>query len=179
MSQKDVKKVKKDESEVTVSTSDTHDDLLKEIEALKIAKEELEKKYQEQQSKILRLHADIDNLHKQYSLEVSQAKKSGKKLLITPVIDLLNTINLSFAFVPLDADEAFKKFVESLRSSLLKAQGDLESIGVSLVVPAIDDDFDPNTMQALNSSDDAKVKQVVSIGYKVDGVLIAPAVVMI
>lgn len=179
MSPKDPKKAKKIEVQSNEISVQMKDDLEREIARLREDNETLKSAQEEQQKKILRLHADIDNLHKQHALEVGQARKSGKKTLIMPVIDLLNTINLSFAFVPPDVDERFQKFVESLRASLIKAQGDLDSIGITLLMPNVGDTFNPERMQALNSSQDATVKQVVNIGYMIDGVVISPAIVMI
>lgn len=139
----------------------------------------LQNQVRELEAKNLRLYADIDNLHKQHALEVQAARKSGKRALAASVVELINTTNLSFTFVPTDADEKFKHYVDTLKTSLKKAQSELDSVGLTVLLPAIGDQFDPLTMQALNATDELLVKQVVSVGYSIDGQVIAPAVVML
>jgi molecular chaperone GrpE len=150
-----------------------------EIDSLVAQKTELENKLKDQEQKILRLYADIDNIHKQQVIEISGARKTGKRSIASSVVELINTINLSFSFVPSDADEKFVHYVSTLKTSLAKAQSELDAVGLTILIPAIGDEFDATTMQALNASEKLKVAQVVSVGYSIDGQIIAPAVIML
>jgi molecular chaperone GrpE (heat shock protein) len=78
-----------------------------------------------------------------------------------------------------ETDEKFLQYVNTLKSSLTKAQSELEAAGLKIVIPLAGDTFDPNTMQALNASEKYTVAQVVSVGYAIDGQVISPAVIML
>jgi molecular chaperone GrpE len=151
----------------------------KELEELKQANEKLQGALKDQEHKVLRLYADIDNLHKQHALEVSGARKTGKRSLAASVVELVNTINLSFSFVPADADDKFRHYVDTLRTSLKKAQSELDAVGLTLLIPDVGQEYDAHTMQALNASDKHTVVQVVSVGYTIDDQVVAPAVIML
>lgn len=140
---------------------------------------DLEEKVLDLENKNVRLRADMDNMHKQHAIEVAGARKTGKRTIASSVVELINTINLSFAFVPADADEKFKHYVDTLRTSLKKAQSELDAVGLTLLIPTVGEQFDAVTMQALNASDKLTVAQVVSVGYKIDDQVIAPAVIML
>lgn len=140
---------------------------------------DLEEQLKQLQNKNIRLLADMDNLHKQQTIEVTQAKKSGKKSLATPIGDLITTINLSFGFVPKDSDQKFLQYVTTLQNSLAKAREELKGVGLELIMPLTGEEFDATTMQSLNASDEHIIKQVVGVGYKLDGQVINPAVVLL
>lgn len=143
---------------------------------LKFAKSEIE----DWKNKATRLTADIQNLNKQSELDLVQAKKSAKKNSIGTILTFLNTLNLAFSFVPETEDQKMLVFVETLKTSFDKALQDLKTIGVEVLVPAIGENFNPELMSLLNSPEDLepKIKQVVTLGIKIDGVLVQPASVL-
>jgi len=146
--------------------------------------EQLEAERDEWKDKAYRFGAEVQNLGKQAQLDIAQARKSSKKSVVSVVASFFNTLNLSFAYAPASEDPAVNTFVQMLRHSFEQAQRDLAGIGVEVIIPSIGDPFDPEFMEILNpeamSSDiQPHVKQVVSIGLRIDGQLVQSASVMV
>jgi len=143
---------------------------------LKFARVELE----DWKDKATRLSADIQNLNKQTELDLAQAKKSAKKNTATAILNFLNTLNLAFSFVPQTNDQKMIVFIETLKTSFQKVLEDFKLAGVEILVPVVGETFNPETMSLLNSPEDSdpKIKQVVTLGIKIDGVLVQPASVL-
>lgn len=136
--------------------------------------------------KALRLGADIQNSQKQNELELIQAKKSAKKQLAKQMLDFVNTLFLSFSFFPESSDQKTKNLVGTLKTSYQKLVDDLKTAQVELIEPKIGDIYDPLTMTALTKSgenadtdSEIKVNQVASLGLKVEGQVVQPAVVVV
>jgi molecular chaperone GrpE len=157
--------------------SEPEDSIL--IQTLKEELENLKLELSKTNDKMFRIAADAQNSSKQNLLDIAEARKQSKKSLVKNITPFLTTLVLSFSFAP-DNDETVK-FVDQLKSGLLKLNTDLENSQVKMIIPAIGDIFDPNTMQALNSSDaeEPLVKNVASVGCIVDSQVIQPASVLI
>jgi molecular chaperone GrpE len=141
---------------------------------------ELEKKLKESEDKSLRLMAEISNMHKHQESQSTQLKRSGKRQVLEPVVGFLTILNIAFAHKPDTQDEKFLKFFGTLSTSFEKVKQDLLSSGVELIIPTQGQDFDPITMQSLTpASETNKVVNTVSLGYKLDGQLIQPSMVML
>lgn len=151
---------------------------IKELENLN---EKLEKKAEELENKNLRLHADIDNIQKQNSLDLIRYKKMGKESVLNPLLNFVSTLHIAFNYAPKTEDEAMQKYVQTLQSSFEKLKKELLEINIEIIEPKVGEKFDPNTMRSLNETgnDTANVANVVSLGLKVDGVLSSPATVLI
>jgi molecular chaperone GrpE len=136
---------------------------------------------EEWKNKSLRLAADLQNLSKQHDLDTAQVKKSVKKQTISAVLTFLNTLNLAFSYIPQTEDQKVLSFIQTLKTSFEKVKTDLQGIGIEILIPEVGEEFDASFMTLLNSTEDdtAAVKQVVSIGLKIDGQLIQPASVMV
>ncbi len=141
----------------------------------------LSQKIKDLESKNLRLYADMQNVQNQYQIEIAQAKKIGKRIALQSILEFLNTLNISFAFVPETDDSKMLSFIETLRNSFAKLSEELKGISVEIINPKQGESFDPEIMQALSESDDdnPKVKQVVNIGLRVDSQVIQAATVML
>jgi molecular chaperone GrpE len=157
--------------------SEPEDSIL--IQTLKEELENLKLELSNTNDKMFRIAADAQNSSKQNLLDIAEARKQSKKSLVKNITPFLTTLVLSFSFSP-DNEETVK-FVDQLKSGLLKLNTDLENSQVKMIIPAIGDIFDPNTMQALNSSDaeEPLVKNVASVGCIVDSQVIQPASVLI
>lgn len=136
------------------------------------------------QNQATRYAAEIQNQAKQFEFDLATAKKSSKKSIITLVIGFLNTLNLAFTYTPKTDDATVQKFVNTLRFSFDQMISDFKVSGVEIVIPKIDEDFNAETMSILNSDavnedEHPKVKQVVSLGLKIDDQLVQPAAVMV
>jgi molecular chaperone GrpE len=149
------------------------------IQTLKEEIENLKLELSNTNDKMFRIAADAQNSSKQNLLDIAEARKQSKKSLVKNITPFLTTLVLSFSFAP--NNEETVKFVDQLKAGLVKLNADLESSKVKMIVPVTGELFDPNTMQALNSSDmeEPLVKNVASVGCIVDDQVIQPASVLI
>ncbi len=134
------------------------------------------------QNKAFRYMADLDNTRKQHDLDLAQSRKKTKKSLVNPLLEFLNNQYLVLTFIKLEDNEQLKKSISTLQISFTKLVADLQSQGVEIIIPLVGADFNPETMQALNSPEDTtntKVQNIISLGLKIDNQLIQPVMVMI
>jgi molecular chaperone GrpE (heat shock protein) len=135
-------------------------------------------------AKSIRYAADLQNSVRQNELDIAQAKKNTKKSTVLSLVPFLNTLNIAFAYSPQTEDPKVKTFISTLNSSFHKAISDFQGIGVEILTAQAGDAFDPEFMAILNNdvdtdSHEVKVKQVVSIGLKIDNQLIQPISVIV
>lgn len=125
--------------------------------------------------------ADMQNIMRQHDMDVSQAKKSTKKEISLSFIDFVSSMNLAFSFAPKDPDPSTENFLNSLKSSLQSSLQKLKSYNIEVILPEIDTDFDPATMNAISepaeATDHPKIKGVVSAGLKIEGQVVKPVTV--
>lgn len=128
---------------------------------------------------------EIKTINKQHQLDLEATQKKVKKSIVSEIVDFLNTLNISFTFVPNSSqehkEESMDKFINTLKGSFDKLIQDLEKQNIFIILPKVGHEFDPQTMSALQNSDqeDTKVKNIVSLGIKLDDQVIKPAVVIL
>ncbi|MBC7472232.1 MAG: nucleotide exchange factor GrpE [candidate division SR1 bacterium] len=133
-------------------------------------------------NKALRISADLQNFQKQTEIDQLQTKKITKKTTIQNILPFLNTLNISFSYTPKTEDQVINVFIETLRSSFNKLVLDLKNNNIEIITANPGDIFNPAFMEILNSDfsqEEPKVKQVVSIGLKIDNQLIQPISVIV
>lgn len=153
-----------------------------ELELVKIQLKSKEEESKDWQNKAFRYVADLENYKKHQELELAQAKKNTKKNAIKPLLEFLNNQYLSLNFIKDITDEKSLKAFAAFNSSFEKIIVEYKLQGVDLILPQIDDNFDPVTMQALTPPADAEaatIKHVVSLGLKIDNQLIQPVMVVL
>lgn len=139
----------------------------------------LERELHEAKDKLLRAHAEIDNVRRRAVQDVEKAHKYGidkfvKELL--PVVDSLDkALELGF-----EGAKALHEGVELTHNLLMRA---LAAHGVAEVNP-VDQPFDPNLHEAMSmqAGTGAKPNTVVMVfqkGYQLNGRLIRPALVVV
>lgn len=143
--------------------------------------ENLTNKIKSLEDKNLRLSAEIQNLHRQHELEQLQYLKKGKRIVTMNIVSFLSTLNIAFTYLPETADEKVLSFIGTLKNSYEKLQEELNKCGVELIIPNIGDVFDSSTMNSLTPAinDDHIVKNIASIGMRVDGQVVQPASVIL
>jgi molecular chaperone GrpE (heat shock protein) len=146
---------------------------------LSVAQKEIE----DWKSKSLRFAADLQNAVRQNEIDIATSKKNAKKNTLLSVIPFLNTLNIAFSYIPSTEDAKVITFINTLKSSFEKVINDLQLENVHLLVCKPGALFNPETMTILNSDisvdNEVKVKQVVSIGLKIDNQLIQPISVIV
>ncbi len=143
---------------------------------------QLEESVKEWENTAKRYAADLKNQANQHSLDLQQTRKTIKKITLGPVLDFLNTLNLAFSFAPDTQDEKVLAFISTLSTSFTKIKSDLATQGYEVIQPNIGDEFDPIMMNALNQHNEDNhptVKHIVSLGCKIDNVVITPSMVML
>jgi molecular chaperone GrpE len=190
---KEVEIVEQDLSEITESNEVAEDITSKEqiaseyiskIADLETRVKSLHSEVEDWKIKSIRISADLQNMQKQSELDIHQAKKSAKKNTVISLMDFLNTLNISFNFIPDTDDEKVKNFINTLKMSFDKVINELKSSGIEVLRVDIGDTFDPEYMNILsiqeseNGTQD-KVSQIVGLGLKIDGQLVQPASVIV
>ncbi len=156
------------------------------LDALEIQLRSMEQSVSDWQNKAVRLSADLQNVQKQNELDILQAKKNSKKNTIMSIMAFLNTLNISFNYIPETTDEKVISFIQTLKSSYEQVIGELRLLGIDILVVNPGDQFDPAFMNILNTqvSEEGgeilnEVVQVVGLGLKIDAQLIQAASVII
>jgi len=153
------------------------------LSELKIRVQSLEAERDDWKDKALRSTAEVQNVQRQVDFDTATAKKSAKKYVAQTLLGFLNTLNLAFTFTPQTDNEKVQKFVDTLKGSYTQVQNDLNGVGIELIVPQQGEEFNGETMTALNEKSEEEeyptVKNVASVGLKVDGQVIQPASVMV
>ena len=134
------------------------------------------------QNKAFRYVADLDNSRKQQELDNIQSRKNTKKIVTKPILEFINNQYLVLSFFKTIEDPQIKKSISTLNISFSKLILDLQMQSIEVLIPQVDDEFNPEFMQALNSPEetsDAKVQNIVSLGLRIDNQIIQPTMVMI
>ncbi|MBS9338066.1 nucleotide exchange factor GrpE [Fructobacillus sp. M2-14] len=185
VSKKDQEKVEEQEvvdeavTEDATKNADAKAEEAKEKDQVAELKEALEKKDDE----LLRAQAEIQNIQTRNAREIANIRKyDGQKLAesILPVVD-----NLERALaVETDGDDKVAQIHKGVEITLKTMKAALTEHGIE-EVGKVGDDFDPNTMQGVQSvpaEGDVKADQVAAVlqkGYKLQDRVIRPAMVAV
>jgi len=145
-----------------------------EIEALQAARDEIA----DLKDKLLRAHAEMDNLRKRSQREVADAHKFGVEKFATALLDVVD--NLERALAVEEGNEAALR--EGVRMTLDSWHGMMKKFKVERI-DAAGEVFDPHRHEALSQmpSDEPEgtvISQHVA-GYTLHGRLIRPAKVLV
>jgi molecular chaperone GrpE len=151
-----------------------------ELEQTKVELESSKLEITDWKNKALRAIADMENSKKQQELDAIQTKKNVKKNLAKPILDFLNNQFLIITYLKGITDQKALTSLETLKISFDKLVTDLKSQGIEVIIPKIGDEFNPEFMQGLNTTEnnEAKVENIVSLGLKIDTQVINPAMIM-
>jgi molecular chaperone GrpE (heat shock protein) len=159
------------------TSADEQNDLIFNLEDKKI----LENKILSLEDVIIRKEADLQNIIRQNQFDIANSKKSTKKSVAMQILHVMNTLSLAFQHLPQVENADFDKFIQTLISSFDKSIQDLKLVGIEIVVPKIGDLVDLNYMNLLNTPQDQSdltIKQVVSVGLKIEDQVVQPASVL-
>jgi molecular chaperone GrpE len=151
-----------------------------ELEQTKVELESGKAEITDWKNKALRAIADMENSKKQQELDAIQTKKNVKKNLAKPILDFLNNQFLIITYLKDITDQKALTSLETLKISFDKLVTDLKSQGIEVIIPKIGEEFNPEFMQGLNTTEnsEAKVENIVSLGLKIDTQVINPAMIM-
>ncbi len=137
------------------------------IESLKNRLQELDKKANELREQNLRFSADVENLQKATDAKIREMEKVASARIINELLPILDSLD--------NAHDDSAKILRSQFLNILKKEG-LE------VIDSSDVPFDPNVHEAigiLEGMRDGYVGKIVRNGYKFNGRLLRPALVLI
>lgn len=157
-----------------------YDKLNLELEQTKVELESNKVEISDWKNKALRAVADMENSKKQQELDAQQTKKSVKKNISKPILDFLNNQFLVLTYLKEITDQKALTSLETIRISFDKLVLDLKNQGIEVIIPTIGDEFNPEIMQGLNTTEneEAKVEHIVSLGLRIDTQVISPAMIM-
>ncbi len=157
-------------------------DLKEKNSSLQQENNSLKNEIEDWQNKLSRLNSELNNIAKQNQLDLAQAKKKAKKTVISQLLEFINTLHLAFLNLPKEQTPETQKFISTLQTSFQRLIRDLQSDQIEIIFPQPGQDFDAQYMALLEGTeireDHPKVKQVVSLGAKIDDQVIKPATVI-
>lgn len=177
------------QAEATVDAVDTEQVDISEEEALlsRIAELEMalaasEAKVVEQKDSVLRAHAEMENVRRRSEQDVEKARKFALERFageLLPVID-----NLERAIELADKDnDVLKPMMEGVELTLKTMLSTVEKFGVECINPQ-GEAFNPEFHQAMSiqespDHDSNTVMMVMQKGYRLNGRVVRPAMVMV
>lgn len=155
----------------------------KEKKKLEKLEEELEKAKadcEHWKNEYYRAYADTKNLRNTLERDHKEALKYRAEGFIEDLLPILDSFHMALGNEP--TDPALKNYLTGFQFIYKNLVGVLESEGVTEIVPEIDKDFNPATMQAVDSVEAEEANKVVKVygkGYKLRDRLIRPAMVQV
>jgi len=154
-------------------------------EKKKLAKleEELEKAkadVEHWKNEYYRAYADTKNLRNSLERDHKEALKYRAEGFIEELLPILDSFHMALGNEP--TDPALKNYLTGFQFIYKNLVSVLENEGVTEIVPEIEKDFNPATMQAVDSveaEEAGKITKVYGKGYKLRDRLIRPAMVQV
>lgn len=143
--------------------------------------EVLTEKYDELETRYLRLQADFDNSRRRQKIESASAAKFRSQSLVEKLLPVLD--NFERAMATELAGEDTKSFLEGIEIVQRQLEVAMEAEGVE-VIATVGEKFDPNVHQAVMQDDDKAfdsnvVTAELQKGYKLKDRVIRPAMVKV
>ncbi|OJI07515.1 HSP-70 cofactor [Candidatus Micrarchaeum sp.] len=134
--------------------------------------------YEELKERVLRMAAEFDNYKKRSAADVANAKNVGKAEMLKRMLPVLDEFELAMISSAKSQDENLSKGVKMVYANLMDA---LKAEGLSELEPS--GKYDPYTDEIImakeTDKDPGTVLEVLKKGYKMNGILVRPASVII
>ena len=154
----------------------------KSSDELSILLDAAQKKADEHHDKLMRVHAEMDNLKRRHTQEIEKAHKFALDKFVNELLPVWDSLELGNAAAQDDAADV-AKLREGTELTLKMLGGVMEKFGVEQVNPE-GDAFNPEFHQAIsmqpnNDVDPNTVIGVIQKGYSLNGRLVRPAMVVV
>ncbi len=155
-----------------------------EVDALKKARDDAEKKSAEYLEMFKRERADLTNYKNRTEKNEAAAKINYKADVLKKVLEVLDDLELAVKSKPvLDEDDENKGWTDGIELIARKFQKILEGEGLKKI-DAVGKEFDPKYHQAISYEDSDSVKsgfviEVLQNGYMMGDIVIRPAIVRV
>lgn len=148
--------------------------------------EELERQVADLTDRLLRAHAEIQNLHRRLERDVAESQKYGITKFARDVVAMSDNFERALSSVSADAREnnpALSGLLEGVTMIEKEFQSVLSKHGVKRLDPK-NAPFDPHKHQAVMEREDKSVPsgtviQVFQAGYEIDNRVLRPAMVVV
>jgi len=167
-SEKEIENLKKEVKELKIKNISLEIELQKNINDFHEKAKTFQSKAQEEINKVK------DNLQKHNDEVNSETKKYGAQKLVENLIHPLNNLHLAIESGIKSDNEAIKNYVVGFNMLYNEIMASLESIGVTLIEPKIDDKYDPELHESIHGSG-TRISNVKSKGYKLHERVLEPA----
>ncbi len=143
---------------------------------------EAEAAQKETQDKLLRAHAEMENIRRRSERELENAHKYGMEKFATELLPVIDSLELGLAAASAE-DADIEKVREGTELTIKLLAAAFDKFGISAVHP-IDEEFDPEYHQAMTMIEHAEkdpntVLDVMQKGYTLNERLIRPAMVVV
>ena len=144
--------------------------------------EDLEQQVAELTLDVQRTRADFENYRKRVEQEKEMARGSGRAGAIMKLLPVIDNIERAIAHLPDDLKEnAWANSVVKLTKNLDKSLGDM---GVERIDATAGSPFNPDLHDAVQFDDTAEgdhevIAEELQPGYKVDGIVMRPSMVIV
>lgn len=143
--------------------------------------ENLKKDVEKWKNEYYRAYADMANLRKDIQKDHSEAVKYRLEGFVGDLVSVLDSFEIALKHEP--KQEETKNFLTGFQFVYSNLLNILESEGISIITPKLDDKFDEKVMQAVDKveseGEENLVKDVQLKGYKLHDHLIRPAMVKV
>jgi len=163
------------EEEVELVEETSEEDLFSQIDELKEAKAQAE-------DKLIRSHAEMDNLRRRHQKELENAHKYSVEKFANELLAVIDSLEMGLQAANQD-DADIEKIKEGSKLTLKMFTQMFEKFDIEMVNPE-GEKFDPDFHQAMamQPTKGFKPNMVVAVmqkGYKIAGRLLRPAMVMV
>ena len=145
---------------------------------------ELTKLVDQEKDRNLRLQAEIENIRKRSTNDVSNAIKFAIESFATTLLSVADSLETALN----TEDQTFEQFKAGVELTLKQLKQAFERADIEAVQPEIGEKFDPNWHQAVSTKPLDEIEEelssgvifeVLQKGYKISGRVIRPAVVVV
>ncbi|HHC73225.1 MAG TPA: nucleotide exchange factor GrpE [Thiotrichales bacterium] len=153
-----------------------------ETEALRGRLEEAEAKADEHYQNLLRLQAELDNLHKRTARELQNAHKYALEKFVSELLPVRDSMEMGL-YAAQEGTADIRKLVEGMELTLKMLHDAMAKFGVEQINPE-GEKFDPDAHQAMSMQEAPEVPpntvmNVMQKGYRLNDRLLRPALVMV
>jgi len=154
----------------------------KSADELSVLLDAAQKKVDEHHEKLMRVHAEMDNLKRRHTQELEKAHKFALDKFVNELLPVWDSLELGNAAAQDDAADV-SKLREGTELTLKMLDGVMGKFGVEQVDPD-GDAFNPDLHQAISMQprDDVEANTVIGViqkGYSLNGRLVRPAMVVV
>lgn len=129
-----------------------------------------------------RTQADFENYKKRVEQDKASWSREAKLEVLEKILPILDNLNLAAAHAPHELKE--NQWVQGINHIAKQIENSFIELGIAKITPNVGDKFDHTIHEAVSTEQSEKYPEdsilaIKSAGYKVEGILIRPAKVIV